>query len=543
MENFETHGMVVANNRISAEAGLAILKNGGNAVDAAVAAALMEAVVAPSSCGIGGYGGCMVIYWAREQKAVSLNFNSVAPMTATPEMFVGKGNANKLGALAVGVPATLRGLETAVKKFGKKSWAEVIAPAQEVAERGVVVSKAMANNVNSFAARMEKFPVTAAMLMPNQRPPLEGETVRLPELAQSLRLIARDGADVFYEGELAQRIVDYLQSQSGLLTMKDLQPYQPTLSQPLQTAFHDATLFTPPLPAGGASALQTLRVLERMPLPFQPTGGYFHYLIQTFKFIWRERLTLMGDPAFVDVPMQQMLSDERADEIAERVMSGIEPPSLQPDEDASCTTHVCAADAEGNWVSLTHTHGESFGSMVTVPGTGILLGHGMSRFEVTPGRANSVAPGKQPLHNMCPTFICKSSDSSHHRHSERSEESCREILRSAQNDSGKAVLGLPGGRRIVNVIAQMVVNLIQFDMNVADAIAAPRLHCEGSEPIQVEDKMPQATIEALRQRMHDIQLVSGVGGSASGIVWDAATQRVEGAADPRGQGAAVSSDQ
>ena len=514
--------VVVANNRISAEAGLALLKSGGNAVDAAVAAALMEAVVAPGNCGIGGYGGCMVAYVAHEKKAVSIHSNSPAPMKATPEMFVGKGDANRYGALAVGVPGVLRGLEAAVKKFGKKSWAEVVAPAQEAAERGVVVTTAMANTVKASAARMEKFPVTAAMFMPNGCLPQAGETIRFPDLANSLRLIARDGADIFYEGEIAQQIVDCVQSQGGLLTMEDMRRHQPALSQPLQATFHDATLFTPPLPAGGATVLQALRVLEHLPLPAQPTPAenveYLHLLIQTLKLVWRERLMLMGDPTFVDVPLQRLLSDEHATELARQILEDKVPKEFNPNDDTSCTTQVCAADADGNMVSLTHTHGEGFGSMLTAPGTGIVLGHGMSRFDITPGRANSVAPGKQPLHNMSPTLIFK-------------------------EDNPWAVIGLPGGRRIPNVVLQMAVNLIHFGMTIADAIAAPRLHTEGSEPIQVENKMPQATIDALRGRGYELQLMHGVGGAASGIVRDAATHTLQGAADPRGQGMAVSSRQ
>ncbi len=180
--------------------------------------------------------------------------------------------------------------------------------------------------------------------------------------------------------------------------------------------------------------------------------------------------------------------------------------------------------------------------MLTAPGTGIVLGHGMSRFDVTPERANSVAPGKQPLHNMSPTLILKDTTLPDKRHAERSEEFYSETLRFPQHDNGmRAVIGLPGGRRIPNVVLQMVVNLIHFGMTIADAIAAPRLHTEGSAPIPVENKMPQVTVDALRRRGHELQLMNGVGSAASGIVWDAATHMLQGAADPRGQEVVVSS--
>lgn len=532
-------GLVVANNRVSAEAGVAMLKAGGNAIDAAIAAALMEAVASPHNCGIGGYGGCMVIYLAREKREVAINFNCVAPMKATPDMFFGQGDANRVGPLAVAVPGVLRGFEAAVTKFGKLKWSEVVAPAQQRAEEGVVVTTGLAAVIRNSAARMQRFPSTAAMFLPNHRPPQAGERLRFPELAQSLKLIAREGANVFYAGEIAQHIVGYLQSLGGLLTVEEFAKYQPTIGPPLSINLRSPLhrgggrpgvgLHTPPLPGGGATALQILRVLERLPLP-APTSSpesadYLHFVIEAMKLAWRERVTQLGDPAFVKVPLEKLLSEAHAKDLAQQVIDDKVPKDFKRDADESCTTHLCAADPEGNLVSLTHTHGESFGSLVTAPGTGIVLGHGMSRFDVTPGRANSVAPGKQPLHNMSPLLITSPPDPL------SGEERGR--------NGWTAVLGVPGGPRIPNVVVQMTMQLLHFNANLAEAVAAPRVHCEIVEPVQVEKSMAAATIGALQQRGHEMRVVNQVGGLASGIVWDEKTRMMHGAADPRGAGVAV----
>jgi gamma-glutamyltranspeptidase/glutathione hydrolase len=465
--------------------------------------------------GIGGFGGAIMLYAAHEKKAAAINFNSPAPARATPDMFAGKPEANRLGPLSVGVPGVLRGLEAAVKQLGCAKWADVVAPAQALAEDGVVVASGWPNFLEQFAARWKQFPATAALFLPNGRPPRDGEKVRFPDLARSLSLIAREGADAFYEGELARKIASYLQAEGGLLTTEDLRRYQPIIAEPLRSTFRGHGLLTTPLPGGGASVLQCLRVLEQLPLPDTNDAEYTHLLIQTLKLIWRERLTLMADPACVDVPLARLLSDAHARELARQIVEDKIPNDFEDQPDWTFTTHVCAADTDGNLVSLTTTIGDSFGSFVSVPGTGIVLGHGLGRFSVKPGHPNCIAPGKLPLHNMSPLLICR-------------------------DDAPWAVIGWTGGRKIPNVVAQAAVNLIHFRADITDALGAPMVHCEGNEPVSAERKLAPAMVEALAKRGHRLQLVDELAGYGAAIVRDPDTGALRGVSDPRRNGVALS---
>lgn len=520
-------GMCVGPHPLTAEAGVNMLREGGNAFDAAVAAAFTEAVVEPAHNGVGGYGGALVAYVAGEQRVISIDFNSRAPAAATADMFDVKygddgtltvpARAHLYGERAVGVNGIVSGLLFALEHYGVLARGEVLQPAIRAARSGWTVtlntSRALEKVIDTLRAR---FPQTARLVACQNGIPQPGDSLRNPELADTLERIDYRGAAEFYEGETARAIVDCLRAGGNGVTLDDWASYAPRLDAPLTSRFNGYDLFTPPLGAGGLTALQMLRVYESFTIPDSRTSWLdaMHLHIEVIKACWRERLTKYGDPRFVDVDMVHELSEELVDELCERVRGGLLRPQcgeLIAPEPFNSTSHLCAADADGNVVSLTQTHGAALGSLVTVPGTGITLGHGMARFDPRPGRPNSIAGGKEPLHNMSPMLAMK-------------------------DDRPYAAYGLPGGRTIPNNQAHITINLLQHRMTPLEAISVPRVSCDSIEPVNVEETVGNETMNALRELGHEVALIDRVGGSASVILFGKRPGEFVGATDPRGQG-------
>ncbi|MCE9612637.1 MAG: gamma-glutamyltransferase family protein [Lentisphaerae bacterium] len=508
-------GWVASETRESAQAGVALLAAGGNAVDAAVATAIAETVVSPHNAGIGGFAGAMMIYRADRGETVALKFDTIAPRQATPDMFVGKRDQHRAGALSVGVPGVLRGLEAAVRQFGCRPWAEAVAPAQRLASEGFDINRLSAGMIAAYREQLPDYPATAAMLMPRGRPPAPGERMRFPDLARTLERLAQQGADLFYAGDLGEQTVRFLQSQGGILSKEDLAEYQPEVGAPLTVSIGDYQYLTPTLPGGGITTLHMLRILDQLPKPSRSRPSedpdYLHMMLLTMKLAWRDRLTHMADPACMPMPPEDFLSDAHLAEQARRVLSDDVPEDFDVPADFSCTSHVTTADAAGNLATLTYTHGFAYGSMVTIPGTGLILGHGMARFDGVPGRPNSVAPGKKALHNMVPLIV-------------------------GRRGRPYAAIGWTGGRRIPNVVLQVLNNLIRFRLPLADALAEPNLHTEGANPIKAERAFPPATLDALRARGHVFERQDAAVGFGSAIVWDDARHTATAATDPRRDG-------
>lgn len=525
-----TLGMIVAPHPVAAKAGLEMLRAGGNAFDAVVAAAFAEAVVEPTHNGIAGYGGCLVGYQSTEEKVVAVDYNTRAPAAASADMFSVKPTANgkytvpghihSRGPLSVGVPGIVAGLSFALEKLGTLSLSEVVQPAIKVAQDGFTVNRQTASNINDLAQELSShFPDTAKLLMRNGVPPGRGDRLHFPELAQTLSQIAKEGDETFYRGEIAHRIVTSLKYQGGILTSQDLTDYKPRLVKPLKVRYRDYTIYTPPICAGGHTTLQMLKVLDTFGLSEMKPGSpeLYHLLIEVMKVCWEERLTKLGDPEFVKINQETELEDERIKAICLRVKKGLEHPKpgrvISP-EPFSCTSHLCAADAKGNIVSLTQTHGAPCGSLVSIPGTGLILGHGVGRFDPRPGWPNSIAPGKQPLHNMSPLLILK-------------------------DGYPFAAVGTPGGRTIINNNVHFIISLIDFGLNITKALAMPRLHCETSEPVQLEKEVKNNVLEGLRRLGHRLTTVDIIGGPAHGIVLEKAISEYDGATDPRWEGEVV----
>ncbi len=519
------NGAVVSSSPLAAEAGADILKRGGNAIDAAVGAMLAECVVQPHNVGLGGYGGAMVIYLARERRTTSINFDSVAPLAAAPDMFrpdpdavSGEsgmlpvvGRVNEYGYMAVTVPAVVSGLAFALRKYGSMSWADASLPARKLAREGFPASPDFAAAFARFAELADAASTKA--LFGDRGAPAEGELFTQPDLADLLDKLADEGPEAFYGPEIAGHIAKHVAEHGGMLQPEDFGRCWPIESEPLTVRCGDDTLCTPELPSGGGTALEIVLAMHQLGVSESDyrSGRFHHFLAEVMKRAWTERLQLMGDPLFSEDPTPRLLSQEHIREIISSIPEALptDVPIGAPSADQH-TAHTVAADNERNMVSLTATQGAHFGARVVIEGLGLVMGNGMSRFDPIPGRPNSIQPGKRMLHNMSPILILR-------------------------NGEGRCVFGLPGGRKIVNVGAQLGIGFVEFGMTPARAIDAPRIHTEGAEPILLSPEFPTSIAEALESRGHTLRPSEvQLGGPASAIAIDpdtgdllAASQRGE----------------
>ena len=464
------------------KAGAKVLADGGNAIDAVIAAALVTCVTSNNRCGIGGYGGHMTIAPAGGKKITCIDYNSAAPASARPDMFPLDEKSNVIdrvnftGWLAAGVPGTLAGMQLALDRFGTRSFRELATPAIALARDGFPANRTLAEASSANAALLRKCQASAKLFLKDNEPLKEGELFRNPELAQTLAALAeRNSVDSFYRGDIAQGIAADFKKHGGLVTEKDLAEYRAREVSPLELEWNGFTIYTAPLTAGGITVLQALKILKSMDWSAQPAGlPKSHARLEALRAAWRDRLALLGDPAKVEVPMQRLLSSNYARSEAELVAQAVkEKRPLRFDTNpagGSGTMHLSAVDARGNMVSMTLTHGAAFGSSVTVEGLGIVLGHGMSRFNARPGHPNSVGPGKRPLHNMCPTIVTKRN---------------RPVL----------AIGGAGGRYIPNSIFDVLINYVALGRTMEEALRAPRLSSEGDMNLLAENNWPAEELE------------------------------------------------
>ena len=525
-------GTVAGPHPRTAAAGMMMLRAGGNAVDAAVAAAFTEAVVEPLHNGVGGYGGGMVIQLASTRRVVAIDYNSAAPAAASERMFTiekaktpagyrVRGAANLHGPLAVGVPGIVAGLCLALRRYGTMRLDEVLAPAIRAARYGFVPNRLTRTEIAAHAGRWRQaFPETARVFLgSNGRGPRAGERSTNPDLARILEAIAAEGQGVFYQGHVGRAIADHIQELGGCLTIDDLRRYRARVVKPCNAPYRDCRLYTPPVGAGGLTTLQMLRLLEGYDVASMSLVERLHLCAEAMKVCWPERLRRCGDPEFVDFDVAAELSDELTARLAGKLQRGLKSPRpgrIVAHEPLSCTSHISTADCAGNVVSLTQTHGGRFGSMVTVPGTGLLLGHGVGRFDPRPGWANSIAGGKRPLHNMAPIIATR---------------------------AGRpfASYGIPGGRTIVNNQLSFSIGLIDLGASAEEVLAAPRMHCEGGEPLRVERRAGKRILDGLRRLGHTVDTDATIGGPGHAIVLADDVSVQSGATDPRHEGKVLAS--
>lgn len=504
-----------------------MLLAGGNAVDAAVAAAFAEGVVEPSQNGIAGYGGCVLIYRKKTKDVVAVDYNSAAPAAASEDMFTIEdapdavagyrvpGRVNVHGPLSIGVPGVVAGLCLTLKEFGNLPLKDTLKPAINSARYGYAPNGSNCGGIAGNADRWKKeFPETARVFLKNGRPPKKGEVLTNPDLARTLDAVAEGGHEAFYEGRIAETIANHIQELGGCITVDDLKDYRAFITEPYEINYRGYSVYTAPLGAGGLTTLQMLRLVEQFDVAGMTHSERFHLFAEAMKICWVERLSRFGDPEFVDIDIVEELSDSFTATLSDKMRSGLDSP--QPGEvvyhePMSCTSHISTADAEGNMVSLTQTHGGGFGSMVTVPGTGLLFGHGVGRFDPRPGLANSVGPKKRPLHNMAP---------------------CMATI------DGKpfATYGIPGGRTIPNNQLNISVGLIDLQVSAQETLDAPRFFSDGAEPIEVESRVGDDVIAELKEYGHEVATSGGIGGPGHVIRVSEDGACHDGGTDTRGEG-------
>jgi gamma-glutamyltranspeptidase/glutathione hydrolase len=493
-----------------ARAAAKAIEAGGNAMDAAAVACLVSCMHEPSAVDIGGYVACAVVLEGKTGKVWSVDANSVAPAKARPDMYElvpqrpgehtrnedeygcsVKNNANVDGALSVGVPGTLAGIGTIWERWGKLKWPQIVAPAQEMLQQGIHVSANLAAGIRSRRQVLSSMPPAAELFMPGGKPLEEGQIWHRPFMDWTLRRLAEAGWQDFYRGEIARRIAGYLQQLGGILTLADLESYRAPVAPAIEISCAGARAYGAPLANGGLTCLSGLLLLHEVTPPQPDDPMYWHLLAEALKLAWRDRLRYFGDPAKADVDWRRFISSGYA---AERMAAlkksprSVDHTSGPKIPSTTGTIHISTADAEGNLVAVTISHGSSIGSCVTVPGTGISLGHGMSRFDPHPGLANSVAPGKRPLNNVCPT-----------------------ILRQPERN---LAFGLRGGRRIVSVELGIAQQLLQ-GRTMAEVLDAPRLHTEGYDPIEVTQSMPNPLRRELEKMGHKLNVAEAIAGAVN----------------------------
>jgi gamma-glutamyltranspeptidase / glutathione hydrolase len=527
--------MIVTAQPEASEAGARVLMAGGNAVDAAMAAALVQGVVDPQMCGIAGFGSCQ-IHAPKQGVRTCIDFHGRTPLAATPEMwadlmegetrdgfgFVLRGHVNDLGYGSVTTPGSLKAYAEAVAEFGSWDWADVVAPAVAQAERGFVV-RPHVHYWWTHGADMGRVEVVRRLafsdtgrriyLRPDGSPKKIGERVENPDLARTLALIAREGADVFYRGEIAERIDADFAAHGGLLRKADLEAYRTTRREPLEGAYRGWEIATNHPPGGGIMLVEMLNILEHFDLARlgHNSTAYIRTVCEAMRAATRDKDAHVGDPAFVEIP--GFLTDKAyAADIAGQIRAGerIRVPRFGQPE-APHTTHVAVVDKHGTCVTMTHTLGMPSG--VITDGLGFMYNGAMAVFDPRPGRAGSIAPGKSRFSSLCPTIVLRDGEP-------------------------RVVIGAPGGTQIAMGVLQALLNVLDFDMSMSDAVSAPRFSAT-SDAIDITNRIPGYTVEPLEAEGYRVirsPLTFGIA-AVHGIRIDGG--RLSGGADPGHDGVAL----
>ena len=497
------NGMVASEQGLATQVGLDILKQGGNAIDAAVAVGFALAVVLPNAGNIGG-GGFMVLHDDKTGKDVAIDFREIAPAKASRDMYLdNQGNVIDGKSLfthdASGVPGTVAGMEYALKKWGTMPLSKVLEPAIKLADKGFIVSDVLAQTLKEEKSTLGKWSSSKAIFFKNGEPLKSGDLLVQKDLAKSLRLIAKQGAKAFYQGEIATKIAKEMQSHGGTMTLEDLKAYKVVERQPIIGDYRGYKVVTmPPPSSGGVHLIEILNMLEHYPIKEDGVNSAknIHHMAESMKLAYADRSEYLGDPDFVKIPVTGLTSKAYANERVKtiddnkaRLSSNIKPGKPQPYE-SDQTTHFSVMDKAGNAVAVTYTLNLNFGSGIVVEGTGILLNNEMDDFSVKPGvpnafglvggTANAIEAKKRPLSSMTPTIVMK-------------------------NNKPWLVTGSPGGARIITTVLQSVVNTIDHEMNPAEAIITPRVHHQWlPDELRVEEGISPDTIKLLQDKGHKV---------------------------------------
>ena len=525
-------GMVVSQNQASSDIGIQILDMGGNAVDAAVAVGFSLAITLPRAGNLGG-GGFMLVYLKDEDKTIAVDFRSASPKNITQDDFLFLKNnydQRRYGYKASGVPGTVAGLIQTHERYGKLPLRRILKPVINQARKGLDVSYDLnqaIGSANQIALDVE----STNIYLQDNNPILEHSKMIRKDLAWTINEIAKNGDEAFYEGSIAKKIIQAMNEHGGYISAKDLREYQPRFSEPIKTTYRGSTVFAHPPPAGGAAVLlEALNILEN----FSVTGmgaqsaQFLHLLAEALQRGHMDRSRFMGDPEFYDVPIQKIISKKRASTLAKKInLASVTPPGdLNPDSlfyEGENTTHYSIVDKDGNAVSNTYTLGYSFGSGVTIPGTGILMDNQMNNFAYRYGEegiidrsaseGNKFEPGKRPMSTMTPVIVFD------------------------QNNALKLISGSPGGALIPAAVLRVITGIIDFDLNLGEATMLPRIHKDWPyESLRIEKGISSDTKKVLESFGHELEESKTMGSTQSILI---SSQGIEGYADLRRPNAGV----
>lgn len=527
-------GMVATVDPRATDAAVEILKEGGNAIDAAVAAGLTLGVVDGANAGIGG--GCFILIRRADGEIFAIDGREMAPAASHPDLYLvdGKGDTSlsQTGPLASGVPGALAAYALAVEKFGKKPLADLLAPGARLAEEGIPLSAGYEGRIRRLADTFRRFEGSRELFFDEEGEPLkEGALFRQADLARTYRGIAEEGIDYFYRGPVAKKIAAWMAENGGIMTEADFANYHAPMREPVKSTYRGNTVYGfPPASSGGVHVAQILNILEHFDIGAMEEADRIHVMAEAMKLAFADRAYWLGDADFADVPKgladpayaAKLASRIRMDRAIE-VPSHSYPPEWEENLFNRHTTHFSAADADGNWVAITATVNTSFGSKVVVPGTGVILNNEMDDFSIQPGvpnafgliggEANKVEGGKRPLSAMSPTIML--------------------------NAEGEPVLsvGAAGGPTIITQTVLAIVGVVDLGMNLGEALAQPRFHNQWvPNTVRVDRRIPEAVVEELDSRGHEIRLVGGIGVSQA-VARDG--EGFVGAHDPRVSGKAA----
>ena len=530
------NGMVASQEALASDIGLKILKDGGNAVDAGVAVGFALAVTLPRAGNIGG-GGFMMIYDAKQGKTVALDYREKAPSSASRDMYLDSdGNAvsdlSRYHGLAVGVPGTVAGLLKALEDHGTMSRGQVMAPAIALAEDGIEVTAGLSESLEALSDRLQKWPSTKKIFFKADGSAYQpGERLKQPELAKSLKLIAAKGADGFYKGETASKLVKAVNNAGGNMSLQDLANYEAIAREPVKGNYRGYEIVSmPPPSSGGIHIVQILNILEGYPLKDygQNSAQTIHLMAEAMQLAYADRAEYLGDSDFIDVPASGLTSQAYANKLRTLINPDKATPAATikannplPYE-SDQTTHFSIVDKDGNAIANTYTLNFSYGTGLVAEGTGILLNNEMDDFSAKPGTpngygliggdANAVEANKRPLSSMSPTLVFKDS-------------------------KPYIVTGSPGGSRIITTVTQIISNVIDHDMNIAEATHAPRIHDQWlPDEIRIEKVLNVDTIKKLETMGHKVSPQAAMGSTQSIMM---TPNGVYGSSDPRIVDAAV----
>jgi len=525
-------GVVAAAKPQASQVGVDILKKGGNAVDAAIATGFALGVLEPNASGIGG-GGFMIVKLAKMKEAVVIDFREVAPGAAKPDMykFDDKGkvvdNATVVGGLSNGVPGEVAGLLYAFDHYGSKKLtrAQILQPAIDWANKGIPVTVNLAGIIKDNFETIKKFPACASIYLNGGLPYEIGDTIKNPDLAKTLKLVAAKGADAIYKGEIAEKIAAEVQKQGGIITAEDLASYKVQVRKPVVGTYRGYTIMSvPPASSGGTHLIELLNILENFDLKATGYGSAAsaHLWSESMKLIFADRSKYMADTAFVKVPLQGLTSKAYAKELAAKIAldKSMEAATAgDPSKfESGSTTSLSVMDKDGNMVAITKSINYFFGSGVLVPGTGFIMNDHMDDFVLKPGSVNSVEPGKRPLSSMSPTLVL--------------------------DPKGRAfmTIGSPGATRIFPTVAQVISNVVDYNMPLQEAILAPRYFQMASGNLNVEGRVSLNTFNKLGPLGHTMTTRNDWDpyfGGVHAVLYNYDTKVLMGGADPRRDGQAA----